>query len=142
MSNTTTACKAIFGKDFGLTNFGLDNCHAAVDGDLSFKRVGKQLNTYELDGEYHITLNPYTYSNRISSFKPDEIYRPVLFVQKSESQGLNQLGYLNARFNIWPNNKVATKGRENLDEIIFAVKSKNKKAIYNLKNKYVKTINI
>ena len=142
LSNTTTACKAIFGKDFGLTNFGLDNCHAAVDGDLNFKRVGRQLNTYELDGEYHITLNPYTYSNRISSFKPDEIYRPVLFVQKSESQGLNQLGYLNARFNIWPNNKVATKGRENLDEIIFAVKSKNKKAIYNLKNKYVKTINI
>lgn len=142
LSNPTTACKAIFGKNFGSTNFDLDNCHAAVDGDLSFKRVGRQLNTYALDGEYHITLNPYTYSTRVGVFKPDDIYKPVLFVQKSESQGLNQLGYLNARFNIWPNNKVATKGRENLDEIISTVKSKNKKAIHELKTKYVKQINI
>ena len=142
LSNSTTACKAIFGADFGSTNFGLDNCHATIDGDLNFKRVGRQLSTYALDGEYHITLNPYTYSNRVGIFKPDDIYKPVLFVQKSESQGLNQLGYLNARFNIWPNNKVATKGRENLDEIISAVKSKNKKAIHELKTKYVKEINI
>lgn len=142
LSNPTTACKAIFGKDFGSTNFGLDNCHATIDGDLNFKRVGRQLNTYALDGEYHITLNPYTYSTRVGVFKPDDIYKPVLFVQKSESQGLNQLGYLNARFNIWPNNKVATKGRENLDEIISAVKLKNKKAIHELKTKYVKQINI
>lgn len=142
LSNPTTACKAIFGKDFGSTNFGLDNCHATIDGDLNFKRVGRQLNTYALDGEYHITLNPYTYSTRVGVFKPNDIYKPVLFVQKSESQGLNQLGYLNARFNIWPNNKVATKGRENLDEIISAVKSKNKKAIHELKTKYVKQINI
>lgn len=142
LSNPTTACKAIFGKEFGSTNFGLDNCHATIDGDLNFKRIGKQLNNYTLDGQFHITLNPYTYSTRASVFKPDDIYKPVLFVQKSESQGLNQLGYLNARFNIWPNNKVATKGRENLDEIISAIKSKNKKSIYQLKAKYVKQINI
>jgi hypothetical protein len=61
-----------------------------------------------------------------------------LFVQKSESQGLNQLGYLNARFNIWPNNKVASKGIKNLNEIVDAIDSKNKKAIEALKSKYVK----
>lgn len=140
LNNPTTACKAIFGRDFGSNDFGFNNCHATIDGDINFKRVGRQLNTFELDGEYHLTLNPYTYKNNARSFDPGEVYKPVLFVQKSESQGLNQLGYLNARFNIWPNNKVATKGRQNLDEIISAINSKDKRQIFELKQRYLKKV--
>ena len=145
VSDPIIGCKVMFGKDFG-TNangsqvFGVNNCNATIDGDIIFRNVNKTLNTFELDGEYHISINPYEYKKvKLPVFNENDIYSPVMFFAKSESQGLNQLGYENVRFNIWPKNEVATRSIMNFKEIMAAINSRDTRKINDLRSKYVKS---
>lgn len=137
LKDVNTACKVIFGKDYGSTSFGLNNCNITIDGDIVFNRVSKGI--YELDGTYHKSVNPFEFKpKKALKFSPTDIYSPVLFVSKSESQGLNNLGFSNVRFYIWPKNGPATAGIEKLNNILDVIKSKNASKILELKKELLK----
>jgi hypothetical protein len=135
MANTV-----MFGKDFSTRKVGLDNCSILIDGDIIFKPIkGKSLNVFELEGSYHSTINP-CLLKRKPTFKLDknDIYAPVMFLIKSEQQGLNQGGFSNVRAVIWPNNTVSQGYCKKLDETLKIVKSKNKEKIAALRKDMVK----
>jgi hypothetical protein len=135
MANTV-----MFGKDFSTNKVGLDNCSILIDGDIVFKPVkNKGLNVFELDGSYHRTINPCLLKKK-PTFKLDatDIYAPVMFLIKSEQQGLNQGGFSNVRAVIWPNNKVAQSYCKKLDETLKVIKSKNTSSIATLRKEMVK----
>lgn len=135
MANTV-----MFGKDFSTGKVGLDNCSVLIDGDIIFKPVkNKGLNVFEIDGSYHRTVNPCLLKKK-PSFKLDDsdIYAPVMFLIKSEQQGLNQGGFSNVRAVIWPNNKVAQGYCKKLDDTLKIIKSKNTTNIAALRKEMVK----
>lgn len=135
MANTV-----MFGKDFKTKQVGLDNCSILIDGDIIFKPVkNKGLNVFELEGSYHHTVNPALLKKK-PTFKIDEndIYAPVMFLIKSEQQGLNQGGFSNVRAVIWPNNKVAQGYAKKLDSILTMIKTKNTKQVAALRKEMVK----
>ncbi|MFZ9472696.1 MAG: hypothetical protein ACO26H_03260 [Sediminibacterium sp.] len=135
MANTV-----MFGKDFSSGKVGLDNCSILIDGDITFKPIkNKSLNVFELDGSYHSTINP-CLLKRKPTFKLDatDIYAPVMFLIKSEQQGLNQGGFSNVRAVIWPNNKVSQGYCKKLDETLKIIKSKNTSSIATLRKEMVK----
>lgn len=143
VEDNLTASKVMFGKDFATNSnggkiFGLNNCNATIDGDILFNKVNKTLNVYELSGNFHITINPYEYKvHKYPSLDVNDVYTPVLFIQRSTAQGLNQLGFANARFNIWPKNIPASKGIININEIELAIKTQNSSKLDELKKRYI-----
>lgn len=135
MANT-----CMFGKDFKSKKVGLDNCSILIDGDIIFKPMeNKGLNVFELEGSYHHTINPCLLKKK-PTFKldPNDIYAPVMFLIKSEQQGLNQGGFSNVRAVIWPNNKVAQGYAKKLDDTLTIVKTKNSKQVATLRKEMVK----
>jgi hypothetical protein len=72
-----------------------------IDGDIVFKP--KRLNTFELKGSFHTSINPVLQKTK-KPYKanPNDVYSPVMFIIKSEQQGLKQAGLTNARAVIWP----------------------------------------
>lgn len=143
VEDNITSSKVMFGKDFATKHngekiFGLNNCNATIDGDIFFNKVNKTLNVYELSGKFHISINPYEYKvHKYPDLDPNDVYTPVLFIQISAAQGLNQLGFLNARFNIWPKNIPASKGIVNIGEIEKAIKTNDNAKLTELKKRYL-----
>lgn len=100
LNDETLAATCMYGKNFG-SDVGLDNVHVLIDGNIIFEHIedGK----YLLDGSYHLSVNPYLPGG--NKVPKSGVYKPMLFVMRSSSQGLNQGGFMNARAVIWPNNK-------------------------------------
>jgi len=67
-----------------------------------------------------------------------DVYSPVMFIMKSEQQGLKQAGLTNARAVIWPNNKVAQTYTKQFDKMFKGVKSGDRNTIKNLQEEYKK----
>lgn len=139
LTDPLTACKVIFGKDFG-GNFGENNVNITIDGDIVFKPVSGKTNVYEIDGTFHASINPKETGKQVSSMKfdPTDVYSPVMLLVKSEAQGLNNLGFSNVRFYIWPNNSIAGGYAKNLDSIIKTLQGGNKELIKGLRDQMVK----
>ena len=131
------AMTVMFGKNYSTGVIGLDNCSILIDGDIIFKP--KRLNTFELQGSFHTSINP-----KLQKIKKpfrsvaSDVYSPVMFIMKSEQQGLKQAGLTNARAVIWPNNKVAQTYTKQFDEMFKGVKSGNRNRIKNLQEEYKK----
>jgi len=106
IENDTVAGLVMFGKNYGSKDLGLDNVHILIDGNIEFKLI--ESGVYKLDGTYHSMINP-TVIGSNDKFPKKAPYQPMLFVMRSESQGLKQGGFLNARAVIWPRNKVVEK---------------------------------
>lgn len=134
------AYTVMFGKDYLSKKPGLNNCSILIDGDIIFKPIkGKGLNVFKLEGSYHTKVNP-VLEKRKTPFKcnPSDVYCPVMFIIKSEQQGLKQAGLTNARAVIWPNNKVAQSYTKQFEDIFKGVKSNNSSRIKALKEEYKK----
>jgi len=130
-----TAAIVMFGKDFGTKNFGINNCNCAIDGDIVFKTT-RSANTYELTGQYHISVNPYEYTSpSYPAYSASDIYSPVLMLVKADN--VSQIGFAHARFYIWPQNVPAKTGISNLSTALTAINTKSKAGIAALKSKYL-----
>jgi len=140
LNDEEMAYTVMFGKDYMTRRPGLDNCSILIDGDIIFQPVkGKGSNVFELKGSYHEQVNP-SLDKHHKAFKsdPTDIYAPVMFLIKSEQQGLNQAGFSNVRAVIWPNNKVTSSYAKKFAEILSAIKSKNTNKITEYRNQMVK----
>lgn len=130
-----TASIVMFGRDFGSTTFGINNCNCAIDGDIVFKKT-KSANIYELDGEFHISVNPYEYKTpKYAKYSPNDVYSPVLMLVKADN--VSQIGFSHARFYIWPQNVPAKTGILNLTTALTAIDSGEKIKLKELKEKYL-----
>ena len=127
----------MFGKDFNTKRVGLDNCSILIDGDIIFKP--KRLNTFELQGSFHTSINPVLQKTK-KPYKanPNDVYSPVMFIIKSEQQGLKQAGLTNARAVIWPNNNVAQTYAKQFETMFNAAKSRNASRIKSIQEEYKK----
>lgn len=131
------AMTVMFGKNYSTGVIGLDNCSILIDGDIVFKP--KRLNTFELQGSFHTSVNPRLMKTKKSFFSSaNDVYSPVMFIMKSEQQGLKQAGLANARAVIWPNNKVAQTYTKQFNEMFKGVKSGNRDKIKSLQEEYKK----
>ena len=129
------AATVMFGKDFGSTKFGVNNCNCTIDGDIVFKKT-KSANTFELTGQYHISINPYEYKTpQYPAYSETDIYAPILFLAKANN--VNHIGFIHARFYIWPQNNSAKTGIKNLEDAITAFESKDPTRINSIKIKYL-----
>lgn len=130
------AAKVIYGKDYGDTNFGINNVQIVLDGDIIFVPSNGY---FKLEGSFKTSINPKIDPN-FKPFKVDknDIYTPVMLLAKSESQGLNQAGFKNVRAYVFPNNKVAKTYYDKTLRIEEILKSKTKKDIEQLKKEIVK----
>jgi len=129
------AATVMFGKDFGSTKFGINNCNCTIDGDIVFKKT-KSANTFELTGQYHISINPYEYKTpQYPAYSETDIYAPILFLAKANN--VNHIGFIHARFYIWPQNNSAKTGIKNLEDAITAFESKDPTKINSIKIKYL-----
>jgi len=129
------AATVMFGKDFGSTKFGINNCNCTIDGDIVFKKT-KSANTFELHGQYHISINPYEYKTpKYPVYSETDIYAPILFLAKANN--VNHIGFIHARFYIWPQNNSAKTGIKNLEDAISAFESKDPTRINAIKIKYL-----
>jgi hypothetical protein len=129
------AATVMFGKDFGSTKFGINNCNCTIDGDIVFKKT-KSANTFELTGQYHISINPYEYKTpQYPAYSETDIYAPILFLAKANN--VNHIGFIHARFYIWPQNNSAKTGIKNLEDAITAFESKDPTRIHAIKIKYL-----
>jgi len=125
----------MFGKDFGSTKFGINNCNCTIDGDIVFKKT-KSANIFELHGQYHISINPYEYKTpKYPAYSETDIYAPILFLAKANN--VNHIGFIHARFYIWPQNNSAKTGIKNLEDAISAFESKDPTRINAIKIKYL-----
>jgi hypothetical protein len=140
MDDENMAYTVMFGKDYQTKKPGLDNCSILIDGDILFEPVkGKGPNVFRLCGSYHDQPNPCLMKTKPSfSARKDDIYSPVMFLIKSEQQGLNQGGFSNVRAVIWPNNKVASGYAQKFEDILRIVKSKDTGKIADLRKQMVK----
>jgi hypothetical protein len=127
----------MFGKDFNTKRVGLDNCSILIDGDIVFKP--KRLNTFELKGSFHTSINPVLQKTK-KPYKanPNDVYSPVMFIIKSEQQGLKQAGLTNARAVIWPNNNVAQTYSKQFETMFNSAKSRNASRIKSIQEEYKK----
>ena len=129
------AATVMFGKDFGSAKFGVNNCNCTIDGDIVFKKT-KSANIFELDGQYHISINPYEYKTpQYSAYSETDTYSPILFLAKANN--VNHIGFVHARFNIWPQNNSAKTGVKNLEDAVTAFESKDPTRINGIKIKYL-----
>ena len=106
IENDVVAGLVMFGKNYGTGDLGLDNVHVLIDGNIEFKLIESGI--YKLDGSYHSMINPSVMGSK-DRFPRKAPYQPMLFIIRSEAQGLKQGGFLNARAVIWPRNKVTEK---------------------------------
>lgn len=136
LNDETLAYKVIYGKDYGSTNFGINNVQILLDGDIIFKPLNGY---YTLEGSFHTSINP-KISTKPKTFRIDEtdIYAPVMMLAKSESQGLNQGGFKNVRAYVFPNNKVAKSYMTKMKRIESVLAKNNKQEIETLKSEIVK----
>jgi len=131
------AMTVMFGKNYSTGVIGLDNCSILIDGNIVFKP--KRLNTFELQGSFHTSINPRLMKTKKSFFSSSsDVYSPVMFIMKSEQQGLKQAGLTNARAVIWPNNKVAQTYIKQFNAMFKGVKSGNRDKIKSLQEEYKK----
>jgi hypothetical protein len=130
------AYRVIYGKDYGSTNWGINNVQILLDGDIIFKPLNGY---YTLEGSFHTDINPKLTNNQKSfSIDQHDIYTPVMMLAKSESQGLNQGGFKNVRAYVFPNNKVAKSYMAKTNKIQDIISRGDKTEIQNLKNELVK----
>jgi len=131
------AMTVMYGKNYSTGVIGLDNCSILIDGNIVFKP--KRLNTFELQGSFHTSINPRLMKTKKSFFSSSsDVYSPVMFIMKSEQQGLKQAGLTNARAVIWPNNKVAQTYIKQFNAMFKGVKSGNRDKIKSLQEEYKK----
>ena len=131
------AMTVMYGKNYSTGVIGLDNCSILIDGNIVFKP--KRLNTFELQGSFHTSINPRLMKTKKSFFSSaSDVYSPVMFIMKSEQQGLKQAGLTNARAVIWPNNKVAQTYIKQFNTMFKGVKSENRDIIKSLQEEYKK----
>ena len=135
LRDSKVAATVMFGKDFGSTKFGINNCNCTIDGDIVFKKT-TSANIFELHGQYHISINPYEYKTpRYPTYSETDIYAPILFLAKANN--VNHIGFIHARFYIWPQNNSAKTGIKNLEDAITAFESKDPTRIHAIKIKYL-----
>ena len=136
LDDANLAYKVIYGKDYGSTNYGINNVQILLDGDIIFKPSNSY---FTLEGSFHTDLNP-KIAKRTQTFKidPNSIYAPVMLLAKSESQGLNQAGFKNVRAYVFPNNKVAKTYMEKTKRIEEILKRGNKDEVARLKQEITK----
>ena len=140
LDDETLAHKVIFGKDYETGKIGDDNVSIVIDGNILFKKIPRTgPNIFELAGEYHSEVNPCLLrSKRPFRINLNDIYTPMMFIQKSEQQGLNQAGFSNVRAVIWPRNKITRGYHEDLDTALNIIRSKDKARISELRKQMVK----
>ena len=113
----------MFGKDYNKNVCGLDNCSIVIDGDITFSPIDGT-SIYRLEGSYHTTVNPIlTKSKKEINISSTDIYSPVMFLMKSESQGLHQAGFANTRAVIWPNNNIVKTFAKKFDDALRDLKN-------------------
>ena len=135
LRDSKVAATVMFGKDFGSTKFGINNCNCTIDGDIVFKKT-TSANIFELHGQYHISINPYEYKTpRYPTYSETDIYAPILFLAKANN--VNHIGFIHARFYIWPQNNSAKTGIKNLEDAVTAFESKDPTRINAIKIKYL-----
>jgi len=133
------AMTVMYGKNYSTGVIGLDNCSILIDGNIVFKPKPKKLNTFDLQGSFHTSINPRLMKTKKSFFSSSsDVYSPVMFIMKSEQQGLKQAGLTNARAVIWPNNKVAQTYIKQFNTMFKGVKSENRDIIKSLQEEYKK----
>lgn len=140
INDENVAHTVMFGRDYHTKNPGLDNCSILIDGDIIFAPIkGLGANCFELKGSYHEQVNPCLLRNP-PKFRadPDDIYAPVMFYMKSESQGLNQGGFMNSRFVVWPNNKTVRLYTKKFGELKSAVDRKDTNKLTQLSKELLK----
>lgn len=94
----------MFGKDYHSGKFGLNNCHILLDGTVTFEEVKKGV--YKPVASFHSFVNPKEKGGDKFPTSKTDTYHPYFIMTRSSSQGLSQGGFKNARFGIWPYNKV------------------------------------
>jgi len=94
----------MFGKDYHSGRFGLNNCHILLDGTVSFDEVRNGV--YKPVASFHSFVNPKEKGGDKFPTSKTDTYHPYFIVTRSSAQGLSQAGMKNARFGVWPYNKV------------------------------------
>lgn len=106
---------AVFGHAFESATGGPDCVDVLIDGSIELFELGGD--TYELRGGFHLVAHP-----RIGYGKPNlpAPYSPTMLVMRSPSKSLHQAGFANCRAVVWPLNRWAGRGIDQLEAVLSA----------------------
>ncbi len=109
--------RSCFGVNHNEGVGGPDAVDAICDGRLGLLRLPYSSHCFALTASYHMAVHP-----RISGRKPklDGVYWPTMLVMRNPSKKLVQAGFLNCRASVWPSNRWAQAGIDNLSAVLAA----------------------